>query len=58
MPDGEERDEFAHARRIFEPYQIDFRICDWHSVYTVGQRLAPSFDYKTSIFILPLLAKV
>ncbi|KAI1137625.1 FAD binding domain-containing protein [Hypoxylon sp. FL0543] len=41
----------SYARRIFEPYRIGFKICDWHSVYTVGQRLAPKFDYKNRIFL-------
>lgn len=25
-----------HAREIFEPYAMDFEVCDWHSVYTVS----------------------
>ncbi|KAI1391801.1 FAD binding domain-containing protein [Hypoxylon trugodes] len=41
----------TYAQRIFKPYQLDFRVCDWHSVYTVGQRLAPRFDYKNRIFL-------
>ncbi|KAI1759577.1 FAD binding domain-containing protein [Hypoxylon sp. FL1150] len=40
-----------HAQRILKPYTLNFEICDWHSVYTVGQRLAPRFDYKNRIFL-------
>lgn len=25
-----------HAQRIFHPYTLNFGICDWHSMYTVG----------------------
>ncbi|KAI2615342.1 FAD binding domain protein [Hypoxylon sp. NC1633] len=28
----------TRAQRILKPYQIDFKICDWHSVYTVRPR--------------------
>ncbi|XXH02222.1 hypothetical protein Hte_008590 [Hypoxylon texense] len=37
-----------HAQRIYHPYELDFKVCDWHSV---GQRLAPRFDYKNRIFL-------
>lgn len=23
-----------HTREIFEPYRMDFAVCNWHSVYT------------------------
>ncbi|OTA99004.1 hypothetical protein M426DRAFT_68648 [Hypoxylon sp. CI-4A] len=41
----------GYAKKMFQPYHIDFKICDWHSVYTVGQRLAPTFDFKNRIFL-------
>ena len=25
------------ARKVLEPYTLDFEICDWHSVYTVSE---------------------
>lgn len=34
------------ARPILEPYSLDFRICDWQSVYTIGQRVAPRFSHR------------
>lgn len=24
------------ARNVLEPYTLDFEVCDWHSIYTVG----------------------
>ncbi|KAK4889817.1 hypothetical protein LTR27_011435 [Elasticomyces elasticus] len=39
------------ARPMFEPYTLDFRICDWQSVYTIGQRVAKQFSYKNRVFL-------
>ncbi|KAK5127925.1 hypothetical protein LTR85_005042 [Meristemomyces frigidus] len=39
------------ARPILEPYSLDFRICDWQSVYTIGQRVAPRFSHRDRIFL-------
>ena len=39
------------ARPILEPYSLDFRICDWQSVYTIGQRVAPRFSHLDRIFL-------
>ena len=25
------------ARKVFEPYTLDFEGCDWHSIYTVSR---------------------
>lgn len=41
----------TYAKPILTPYNLDFHVCDWYSMYTVGQRLAPSFDYKQRIFL-------
>lgn len=24
------------ARKVLEPYTLDFEVCDWHSIYTVS----------------------
>lgn len=39
------------ARPILAPYSLDFRICDWQSVYTIGQRVAPRFSHLDRIFL-------
>jgi len=29
------------ARKVLEPYTLNFEVCDWHSIYTVsGDRLS------------------
>ncbi|EMC94079.1 hypothetical protein BAUCODRAFT_124812 [Baudoinia panamericana UAMH 10762] len=39
------------ARSVMRPYSLDFRICDWQSVYTIGQRVASRFSYRDRIFL-------
>jgi phenol 2-monooxygenase len=39
------------ARKIMQPYTLDYNHCDWFSVYTVGQRLAESFSHYDRIFL-------
>lgn len=34
------------AQRILAPYTLDYEICDWWSVYQVGQRVAPRFNVE------------
>ncbi|KAH0367805.1 phenol 2-monooxygenase, partial [Aureobasidium melanogenum] len=39
------------SRKILQPYTLDYSHCDWFSVYTVGQRLAPSFSHLDRVFL-------
>jgi phenol 2-monooxygenase len=39
------------ARKIMQPYTLDYNHCDWFSVYTVGQRLATYFSYHDRVFL-------
>ncbi|EOD44721.1 putative phenol 2- protein [Neofusicoccum parvum UCRNP2] len=39
------------AKKIFHPYNFDFKICDWWSAYQVGQRVAPRMHRGNRIFI-------
>lgn len=41
----------AAAKKIFHPYQVDYKICDWWSVYRIGQRVAPKFSYMDRVFL-------
>ena len=41
----------AMAQKILSPYKIDFRYCDWWSIYQIGQRIAPSFSVGNRIFL-------
>jgi phenol 2-monooxygenase (NADPH) len=39
------------AQNILSPYKIDFRYCDWWSIYQIGQRIAPNFSVGDRIFL-------
>jgi phenol 2-monooxygenase (NADPH) len=39
------------AQHILSPYKIDFRYCDWWSIYRIGQRIAPNFSVGERIFL-------
>lgn len=39
------------AQEIFSPYKIDFRYCDWWSIYQIGQPIAPKFSVGDRIFL-------
>lgn len=39
------------ARKIMHPYKIDFRICDWWSIYQIGQRIASRFVVGERVFL-------
>ncbi|KAL8858219.1 MAG: hypothetical protein Q9178_005231 [Gyalolechia marmorata] len=41
----------AAAQRIMAPYTIDYKVCDWWSVYKIGQRLSPKFSVQNRIFL-------
>ncbi|KAI9830058.1 MAG: hypothetical protein M1819_005888 [Sarea resinae] len=41
----------ASARKIIAPYSLEYRYCDWWTVYRVGQRVCDQFSYKNRIFL-------
>jgi len=41
----------SQAQKIFAPYEMEFRGCEWWSAYAIGQRLASSFDKKGRVFL-------
>ncbi|PNP47912.1 hypothetical protein TGAMA5MH_00964 [Trichoderma gamsii] len=41
----------ATAQQIFAPYSMDYKICDWWTVYKVGHRIADHFSYDNRIFL-------
>ncbi|KAL8785271.1 MAG: hypothetical protein Q9213_003475 [Squamulea squamosa] len=41
----------AAAQKIMAPYKIDYKICDWWSVYKIGQRLSPKFSVDNRVFL-------
>jgi phenol 2-monooxygenase len=64
MPDEDEEENFKQvaslqsaqktlkiAQRILHPYSIEYKYCDWCTVYTVGQRVSNHFSYKDRLFL-------
>ncbi|KAF7322151.1 Phenol 2-monooxygenase [Mycena kentingensis (nom. inval.)] len=41
----------ARAKKIFEPYDLEFGYVDWFSVYQIGQRIASSYTLDHRIFL-------
>ena len=39
------------AQKIMAPYTIDYKHCDWWSLYKVGQRISPKFSAEDRIFL-------
>lgn len=39
------------AKRIFEPYRVDFQYVDWFSVYQIGQRVATKYTLDHRVFV-------
>ena len=39
------------ARQIIAPYTLEYRYCDWWSLYQIGQRVAPNFGIGRRIFL-------
>lgn len=39
------------AQRIITPYNLEYRYCDWWSLYQIGQRVAPKFEIGRRIFL-------
>ncbi|KAF2214061.1 hypothetical protein CERZMDRAFT_111010 [Cercospora zeae-maydis SCOH1-5] len=45
------RDIMDTARKIFAPYTMDYKYCDWWTLYRVGQRVATTNSHMNRIFI-------
>ncbi|KAJ5082408.1 hypothetical protein N7532_011451 [Penicillium argentinense] len=41
----------ARVQAIMSPFTFDFQVCDWWTAYQVGQRVAPTFNKGTRIFL-------
>lgn len=39
------------ARDILAPYTMDYKYCDWHTVYRVGQRVCNHTAYLERVFL-------
>lgn len=38
---------FEQAQKIFAPYKLDYKYCDWWTAYQIGQRISNGFADKT-----------
>ncbi|TFL03010.1 phenol 2-monooxygenase [Pterulicium gracile] len=41
----------ARAKKIFEPFQLEFGYVDWFSVYQIGQRIATNYTLDQRVFL-------
>ena len=39
------------AKKIFEPYELEFGYVDWFSVYQIGQRIASNYTLDERVFL-------
>ena len=42
----------ASAKRILEPYEVEWESVDWYSVYPIGQGIAKRYTLDERIFLL------
>ena len=45
------QDILKAAQKIFEPYTMDYKYCDWWTVYRIGQRVANHASYLDRVFL-------
>ncbi|CAF9916518.1 MAG: hypothetical protein GOMPHAMPRED_001034 [Gomphillus americanus] len=43
---------FKTIQQIFRPYVIDYKVCDWWTVYKVGQRVSDHFSFNNQVFLI------
>ena len=41
----------ARAKKIFEPFKLEFGYVDWFSVYQIGQRVASAYTLDHRVFL-------
>ncbi|KAK6865480.1 hypothetical protein PG995_002008 [Apiospora arundinis] len=42
---------FNAAKKIIDPYKIDYEVCDWWTAYQIGQRVGTKFDAHQRVFL-------
>ncbi|KAI0850375.1 putative phenol 2-monooxygenase [Daldinia vernicosa] len=42
---------FDAARKILNPYKIDYEYCEWWTAYQIGQRVGTQFDAHERVFL-------
>lgn len=56
LRNGYEREEavkdiMSTARKILAPYTIDYKYCDWFTVYPVAQKICENYSFQNRIFL-------
>lgn len=39
------------AKSIFHPYTMDYKYCDWWTIYRIGQRVCNKASYLDRVFL-------
>lgn len=39
------------AQKIFAPYKLSYKHCDWFTAYQIGQRVGSDFSFKNRVFL-------
>lgn len=42
---------FGAAKKILQPYKLDYEYCDWWTAYQIGQRVGTDFSSQNRIFL-------
>ncbi|KAK6201924.1 hypothetical protein LQW54_009238 [Pestalotiopsis sp. IQ-011] len=42
---------FGAAKKILQPYEIDYEVCDWWTAYQIGQRVGTHFQAHNRVFL-------
>jgi phenol 2-monooxygenase (NADPH) len=42
---------FGAAKKILQPYKLDYQYCDWWTAYQIGQRVGTDFSSQNRIFL-------
>lgn len=42
---------FGAAKKILQPYKLDYEYCDWWTAYQIGQRVGTDFSSRNRVFL-------
>ncbi|ROV88061.1 hypothetical protein VMCG_10396 [Cytospora schulzeri] len=42
---------FGAAKKIMEPYNLEYQYCDWWTAYQIGQRMSTNFSSHNRVFL-------
>lgn len=50
-PEEAVADIMSTARKMMAPYTLDYRYCDWFTIYPVAQKMCKNYSFKDRIFL-------